>query len=110
MISAKTKDGKCIASIGGNGGELIEEIVAVIEGLVNSVREKLGDKDAAKVFWLIAFKSASEMLSSGLDPYCIDPNKVLEAIYEKEKENDDDGITIPSDIFKKFMEGGNLLF
>ena len=82
--------------IEGKLDDLINEVSAALYGVVNGIAKKVGKKEAAKSYWAIVESVGSRLADDG--------------ILDGDDEDEDDGVVVPPDIFKNFMNGGDLLF
>ena len=92
-----SRDGRFYAK--GSGEDLFADVGVVLRGYFDCVRQEHGEEEAQNAIVAILKCVDDELKEDGVS---LD-------LFEDE-DDEDSGIDVPSDAFKKFMEGGDLLF
>lgn len=91
-----SRDGRFYAK--GSGEDLFADVGVVLRGYFDIVRQSHGEEEAQNVI-VALLKCVDDDLKE--DGFSLD-------LFEDE-DDEDGGIDVPPDIFKKFIEGGDLL-
>ena len=92
-----SRDGRFYAK--GSGEDLFADVGVVLRGYFDCVRQSHGEEEAQNVI-VALLKCVDDDLKE--DGFSLD-------LFDDDEE-EEGGIDVPSDVFKKFMEGGDLLF